>query len=807
MTADFRFALRQLLKSPGFTFLALLTLALGIGLNTAIFSLINDLFLRGLPFKEPERVVHMYSNARERNLLELAISVPRFQHYRDGQTIFDGFGGENILPFTLTGLGEPVQLFGGKVTSNYFDVLGVRPIRGRNFLPEEEETADVAMVTENFWQKRMGGDPNVVGRSITLDGVPHVIVGVLPNLPFSWIGPNAEIWTTKPFLVPGLSHERVMRGSGFLRVIGRLKPGMTIEQARAALPSLEQSYRAQYPDKIDSSSVMTLKTLPEDVTGNLRPAFATLLAAVAFVLLIACSNVANLLLVRFTGRRREIALRMALGASRASVLRLFIFESLLVSVLAGVVGAVLAAQLVPLVPKMAANFLPIDPDVGVSLSLPVLGFTIALSILTGAAMGVYPALQSSRADLVNGLKEGGRGTSGSAHQQRFRKILVSAQVALSVTLLAGAALLITSFVQLSRQNIGFRPQNLWIGLITLPQAQYPDSVTRQHFVEQTLAALRETNGLQTATISGDIPLLLAAASNTLYSRPDGNILPVDKRAAAANHDIAPDYFKTWGIPILAGRDFDQHDTADGHNVILISQRGARKLFGDENPIGKTLLVSSASTPAEIVGVVGDVRSRKVGEPDEVELYRPWAQENFPFVVVAVRSNLQVDTVTKLVQSAVNTVDRGLAIAIPQSMGSIVAQALGQTRLMMWLLGIFAGVALLLATIGIYGAVAYTVEQRTGEIGIRMALGAQTRDVLRLIVSQGMKPVVIGLITGLAAALALGRLLTSQLYQVSAHSPVLLIGTAATLGAAALLACLLPARRASLLNPVVALRAE
>jgi len=807
MITDFRFALRQLLKSPGFTFLALLTLALGIGLNTAIFSLINDLFLRGLPFKEPERVVHVYSNARERNLLELAISVPRFQHYRDGQTIFDGFGGENILPFTLTGLGEPVQLFGGKVTSNYFDVLGVRPIRGRNFLPEEEETADVAMVTENFWQKRMGGDPNVVGRSITLDGVPHVIVGVLPNLPFSWIGPNAEIWTTKPFLVPGLSHERVMRGSGFLRVIGRLKPGMTIDQARAALPSLEQSYRAQYPDKIDSSSVMTLKTLPEDVTGNLRPAFATLLAAVALVLLIACSNVANLLLVRFTARRREIALRMALGASRASVLRLFIFESLLVSVLAGVVGAVLAAQLVPLVPKMAANFLPIDPDVGVSLSLPVLGFTIALSILTGAAMGVYPALQSSRADLVNGLKEGGRGTSGSAHQQRFRKILVSAQVALSVTLLAGAALLITSFVQLSRQNIGFRPQNLWIGLITLPQAQYPDSVTRQHFVEQTLAALRETNGLQTATTSGDIPLLLAAASNTLYSRPDGNILPVDKRAAAANHDIAPDYFKTWGIPILAGRDFDQHDTADGHNVILISQRGARKLFGDENPIGKTLLVSSASTPAEIVGIVGDVRSRKVAEPDEVELYRPWAQENFPFVVVAVRSNLQVDTVTKLVQSAVNAVDRGLAIAIPQSMGSIVAQALGQTRLMMWLLGIFAGVALLLATIGIYGAVAYTVEQRTGEIGIRMALGAQTRDVLRLIVSQGMKPVVIGLITGLAAALALGRLLTSQLYQVSAHNPVLLIGTAATLGAAALLACLLPARRASLLNPVVALRAE
>src|SRR6266478_3310528 len=344
MMTDLRFAFRQLLKSPGFTLLALITLALGIGLNTAIFSLINDLFLRGLPFKEPGRAVHMYSNVKERNLLEIAVSVPRYQHYRDGQTVFDGFGAENVIAFTLTGLGDPVQLFGGKVTSNYFDVLGVRPIRGRNFLPQEEESADVAMVTENFWQKRMGGDAKAIGRSIILDGVPHTIVGVLPNLPFSWIGPNSEIWTTKPFVVPGLSYERTMRGSGFLRVIGRLKPGMTIDQARAALPPLEQSYRAQYPGKIDSSSVMTLKTLPEDVTGNLRPAFATLLAAVAFVLLIACSNVANLLLVRFTGRRREIALRMALGASRASVLRLFLCESLLVSLLAGVAGAVLAGR-------------------------------------------------------------------------------------------------------------------------------------------------------------------------------------------------------------------------------------------------------------------------------------------------------------------------------------------------------------------------------------------------------------------------------------------------------------------------------
>ena len=806
---DLRFALRQLRKSPGFTFLAVITLALGIGLNTAIFSLINDLFLRGLPFKDPARVVHLMAGDKLRTgeEINLPIGAPRFFHYRDGQTIFDGFAAENGIAATLTGLGDPVQLPMSKVTSNYFDVLGVRPIRGRNFLPEEEEGADVAIVSENFWRKRLGGDANVIGRSITLDGVAHTIVGVTPNMPVQWVGPNGnEVWTTKPFVILGFSHERMMRGTGFLRAIGRLKPGISVGQARAAVGALEQSYRTQYPEKIDSQFATAIKTLPEDVTENIRPAFATLLGAVAFVLLIACSNVANLLLVRFSGRRREIALRMAIGASRASIVRLFVFESLLVSAIAGVAGAFIAWRLVPLVPKMASNFLPLEANTASSLSLPVLGFTIGLSLLTGLIMGLYPALQGSRADLIDGLKEGGRGASGSVRQQRFRKILVGAQVALSVTLLAGAALLITSFIRLSHQHPGFQWERTWVGFITFPASSYPDIASRHRFGEQALEKLRNTPGLEDVAVSGDFPLI-GGNNNTLYARGDRELPPVPQRKAGPSHDVAPGYFRMWRIPLLAGRDFDQHDVEGHQNVVLISKSGAKKEFGDENPIGKTLVVTSGSVPCEIIGIVGDVRGDRLNIQHDMEFYRPWAQENFPFMSIEVRSPQKLEAITKLVQGAINSIDPTLAIAQPQMMDTLVAQALGQARLMTWLLGIFAGVAMLLASIGIYGAVAYTVEQRTGEIGVRIALGAQTADVLRLVLKQGMKPVVIGLAIGIGSAFVLGRLIASQLYQVSAHNPALLGGATVLLAAIALVACLLPARRATLVDPIQALRTE
>jgi putative ABC transport system permease protein len=767
--------------------------------------LINDLFLHGLPFKEPSRALHVFCRFKEQTV-DFPISAPRFIHFRDGQTVFDGFAGENGIAATVTGVGDPFQVPTFKATANWFDVLGVHAIRGRTFLPEEEEGADVAVITDRFWKSRLGSDPNVIGRGLTLDGVLHTIVGVIPKLPVSWTGPNADIWTTKPFIIPGFTHERMMRGTAFLRAVGRLKPGVSVNQARAAFQVLTDSYGAQYGEKIDAKAWSVIKTLPEDVTENLRPGFATLLAAVTFVLLIACSNVANLLLVRFSGRRREISLRMALGASRASVLRLFVFESVLVSLLAGCLGAVLAWKLVPFVPKLAANFLPIEGGNATALSLPVLAFTIALSLLTGLVMGFYPALQSSRADIVDALKEGGRGTAGSVRQQRFRKLLVGAQVALSVILLAGASLLIASFLRLSHQDPGFKTDNLWTGGTVMPLGQYPDQPTRTRFAEQLLSGLRATPGLEDATLSVGFPLA-GLAGATLYTKAEGNVPPVPERKGAPSNDLMPGWFRTLGIPILAGRDFNEQDVMDHPNVVVISKSGAKMLFGNENPIGKTLLVTSGSVPVEVIGVVGDVRSVLLNQHNEMEFYRPLAQENFPFLTIAVRSSLPAETITRSVQTVLRGIDPGLALILPQPFSVVMAQALGQAKLMMVLLGVFAGVALLLATVGIYGAVAYTVAQRTGEIGVRMALGAQTRDILRLIVRQGMMPVLFGLAIGVAAALAVGRLIHSQLYQTSAYNPLLLSATLTILGLAALLACFFPAYRATLVNPVEALRTE
>ncbi len=804
---DLRFAFRQLLKSPGFSTLAILTLALGIGVNTAIFSLVNDLFLRGLPFHEPDRIVRLYGEAKERNLDELPFSVPKFWHYRDGQTVFSEIAADAGTGFILTGMGEAAQMFGANVTANYFEMLGIKPIMGRNFLPQEEMTADVAVVTEKFWRNRLNADPMVLGRNVTLNGVPTTIVGVLPNLPLAWFGRDSEVFTVKPFELQGITRERLMRGVSFMRAIGRLKPDVTMTQAQAAMTALQQGYKEQRPDAADNTWATVLVSAREVVTGDLRPAFLTLLAAVAAVLLIACSNVANLLLVRFTGRRREIALRMALGASRRGIVRLFVMESTLVSVLAGVIGLCLALWTVSLAPKLAGQNLPLEG--GVSLHWPVMAFTLVLSLLTGLIMGLYPAWQSSRADLVDGLKDGGRAVSGSIGQQRFRRGLVAAQVGLSVVLLAGAAMLISSFMRLSGQDAGFRSERIWVGGIGLPPAAYPDPAVRVRFIDRLLAELQNAPGVEAVAAAQSAPLS-GNNSSAPYARADGTELPVNQRPLGLTSSVSPGYFRTFGIPLLAGRDIAERDGIDKPLVVVISRSTAKKLYGNESPLGRQILFGTdngTGLPAEVIGVVGDVRSQQLAEENEIEFYRPIAQRNFPFFVITARTTTKPEATAGIVRAALNKIDSGLPIVQPDTMESVIAQSLGQQRLTMTLLGGFAAIALLLAVVGIYGAVAYTVEQRTGEIGVRMALGAQTLDVLRMVVKQGMMPVVIGLAVGLLGTFAVGRLITAQLYQVSPHNPLLLGATATGLAVVAVLACLIPARRATLVNPIQALRAE
>ena len=804
---DIRFAFRKLRQSPAFSLIAVVTLALGIGMNTAIFSLMNDLFLRRLPFLEPDRVVRLYSESKERELKQMPWGVPKFQHYRDGQTAFTGIAADWGNGFIMTGMGEPIQLIGSHITHNYFELLGIKPVLGRTFLPEEDIKGDVVLVTEHFWQKRLNSDPAVLGRSITLNGVAYTIVGVMPNPPIAWWGPNTEIFANKPFEPPGITKAQLLRGVSFMRAIGRLKPGVSMSQAQASLQAQHQSYKETWPAAADNTWSPYLVSAAEDVTGDLRPAFLTLLAAVSAVLLIACSNVANLLLVRFSGRKREISLRMALGAERTSIVRLFVFESTLVSLFAGGVGLCLALWTVSIVPRVAGQNIPLEA--GTTLHLPVLLFAIGLSLLTGLLMGLYPAWQSSRADLVDGLKEGGRGTSGSRGQHRFRRGLITAQVGLSVVLLAGAALLVSSFFRLSRQDTGFRTEGVWAGGIGLPPSKYPDPVTRSQFTQRLHSELQTAPGVESAAITDAVPLS-GNSSRSPYARADGNPVPVNQRPLGLTRSISPQYFHTLSIPLLSGRDFTEQDKVDSPPVVILSQSTAKKLFPNENPIGHQMLFGTdngTGLPTEVIGVVGDVRSDQLQKTNDVEFYRPWPQRSGPFLNVVVRTATNPKATGTTVHAVLSKIDNDLPILQPSTLDEIMTESLGQRRLTMALLGVFAGIALLLAVIGIYGAVAYTVEQRTSEIGVRMALGAQTRDVLRLVVRQGMNPVIIGLVLGLLGTFAAGRLIAAQLYQISPYNPVLLSSVAVVLMLAAFFACLLPARRATQVDPVQALRAE
>ena len=799
---DLRFGARILWKRPGYAAVAIITLALGIGANTAIFSVLQGAFFAQYPIKEPDQLLRVYGEDRGRNLTQLNMSVPKFEFVRDQQTCFSGFGAANFTGFTFLNEAEPVQVIGAFATANFLQTFGATPVLGRFFEQAEEEGAPVAVLSETFWRKHFAADPAVLGRSIMLSDVSYTIIGVAPRLPAFW---QAEVWVTRPFQSPNLSAELIQRGVSFLWAVGRLKPGVTPVAAQQELLLITERYRAERADKVDSSWNLVPVPLRDDIVGTARSPIFTLLAAVGFVLLIACANVANLGLVRFASRRREIALRTVLGASRWRVVQQFFIESLVLSVLACALGLLLAVASLPILIRLAKNFITFSGDIGINL--PVLGASLAVALVTGLLIGAYPALQASHLKPSAVLSEGGRTLAGSRGQHRVRSLLVAGQVAITLLLLAGAALLTTSFLRLQNQPPGFRPDGVFVGDLNLPPARYPDIDTQSRFYLRLSEEMRNTPGVTAASLIQGLPLS-NRNSRAPYARADGDVLPVKDRPLGLTRSVIPGYFATLGIPLLAGRDFTERDVNNSPQVVVISRGTAQRLFPDGNALGRRVLMGTnqgVGLEMEVVGVVDDVRSQTLAQIAEVEFYRPVMQRQSAAMQLVVRTQSEPAAFAATVDQVLKRLDAQLPLTNPTSLSTVVGQSLSQQRLLFTLIGLFATLALVLAVVGIYSIVAYTVTLRTTEIGVRMALGARPRDVLWLVIRQAMRPVLLGGILGLAACLVLGRLLQRQLYEVSASDPILLFATCVGLGVVALVACWVPARRAARVDPMVALR--
>lgn len=801
---DLRYGFRMLLNKPGFTAVAVITLALGIGANTAIYSVLHAAFFASYPIEKPDELLRIYGGDEGRNLAQLNLSIPKFQFVRDQQTSFTALGAANYTAFALLDQGDAEQITGAFITSNFLQTFGASPVLGRFFLPEEEETASVAVISETLWRKRFGADPSIIGRGVNLSGVAYTVVGVAPRLPAFW---QTEAWVTQPFQLPGIARDLLQRGVSFLNVIGRLNPGVTAEVAQQEMSVIAQRYQAENPEKADSAWNLTTLAMRADIVGTARSPLFTLLFAVGLVLLLACANVANLLFLRFAGRRREIAMRQALGASRWRVIRQFCLESLLVSVLAAGLGVLLALWCQPALVRLSQNFVAFSSDI--NINVPVLLLTLGLALLTGLLMGCYPAVQCSRCDLAGILREGGRSLTTSPGQRRVRNGLVSIQVAVSLVLLVAASLLILSFFKLQKQSPGFRADNVFTANLNTPTIRYPDPETQSRFYLRLLEEMREESGVVNASLIQGLPLT-GANSRAPYARAEGEVPPLKDRPLGLSRSIAPDYFATMGIPLLAGRDFIERDRSDAAPVVIISRSSARKLFANEDPLGRRLFMGAQNGTGlmiEVVGLVDDVRSQTLAIVPEVEFYRPLLQRQSTFMQLVVRTQSNPEGFAASALEALKRVDVQMPLNESTTMSTIVAQSLAQQRLLFTLLGVFAGLALTLAAVGIYSVVAYTVSQRTGEIGIRMALGAQPGNIRRLIIGQGMKPVVLGVVAGLIGCLALSSFIQNQLYGISALDPLTLAATSIGLAAVAASACLLPARRAMRVDPMLALRCE
>ncbi|HEX4948284.1 MAG TPA: ABC transporter permease [Blastocatellia bacterium] len=808
---DLRYGFRLLLRKPAFTAVAILALALGIGANTAIFSVVNAILLRPLPYPEPERLVQLNHNYPQINL-KASVSAFGYTIYKEQAKAFEQIAAVSGSSLNLTGSGEPEQLQAMTVTASFFPLFGADAARGRVFLPEEEQDGRnrVAVLSDALWTRRFGANPNLVNQTITLNGENYTVIGVLPaSFQFGReFGRVPDLFVPLTFTPQQLSPNNL--NNEYLSVFGRLRAGLTVQQAQAEMDTLADNVLKQYaPQMTRQQWNLLLQPLNELVVGDVRFALWVLLGAVGLVLLIACANVANLTLARAADRQREMAVRAAMGARRGRVVRQLLTESVLLAVIGGVLGLGLAAWGVSLLSQLSQIQIPRVHEVG--LDWRVLFFTLGVSVLTGIAFGLVPALQASRSDLHDVLKEGGR-TGQSGARGRLRSVLIVAEMALALTLLVGAGLLMRSFWRLQQVSPGFQPQGVLSLMVSLPSHKYKEPPQRANFFEQLLPQLRALPGVQTVGASSVIPMsgTNSSGSFSIEGRqvPQGQSIPHGDRWMAAG-----DYFETMKIPLVRGRYFNAQDTANSLSVAVIDETMAKKYWPNEDPLGKRIGILGEGTPQEpkwreIVGIVGHAKHRNLEGESRVQYYLPYAQRpTTSNMFLVLRTAGDPTSIAGAVRNTVRNLDKELPVFRVTTMEQLVADSMAQRRFTLWLLGIFAVTALLLAAVGLYGVLAYSVSQRSHEIGIRMALGAQSRDVQKMVVGQGMKLVLLGTGIGLVGAFMLMRLMGSLLFGVGAADPVTYVVIAALLASVALLACWIPARRATKVDPMIALRYE
>jgi putative ABC transport system permease protein len=795
---DLNYSIRTLAKSPGFTAVAILTLALGIGANTAIFGVVNAVLLRPLLFQNPSRLVWSWGNCPLCD--HGAVSPADFLDYRAQNRSFESYGAMAVgdALFNLTGNDKPIQIKGSMVTAGFFDALGIHPRYGRVFKESDEKTTDpeAVILSHHLWQDRFGGDPSAIGKSVTLDGKSRTVVGVLAtDIPLL---SEADLWFPAPFLNQGMQSRR----SHFLRPIGLLKPCVTIFQAQSELDAIAASLAAQFPVTNTGWSVK-LDPLQNVLIGNVRPAFMVLIGAVSLVLLIACANIASLLFARNTARRREIAIRIALGAGRSRLLRQLLTESLVLALAGGVAGIFLANAAVELLKQLGPQSLPRLDEVNVSGT--VLTFTFVTTILTAILFGLGPALKASRRDLTESLKEGGAsGDSRSKH--RAHNALVVAEVALSVVVLIASGLLLNSFWRLMRVHLGFDPANVLTAEVSLVAPRYDDAPRRESFFHDLQDRLQSAPAVKSAGFISELPLS-GEANDTFFTITEHPPADPNDNADADFRNIDGDYFGAMRIPLLAGRTFDRQDSAEFRNVVIVNEPFVKKFFPNEDPIGKHLKMFEGKpefVTREIVGVVGGNKHFALQESLRPEMFKPGS---FSRMNIVVRSAGDPAMLTTAVRQAVSRIDPDEATSTFRTMDDVIALSASGDRFNTLLLGAFAAIALLLTAAGIFGVLSYLVTQRTREMGLRMALGAQPRDVLRVIVGHGMRLVLVGLCIGVAAALVVTRWMSSVLFDVKPSDPLTFAAVAVLLTAVAFLASYIPARRAMRVDPMVALRYE